>query len=90
MSVHVTQEERRDFAARVAGTHPDEAAYRDYVLRELRLAHKRAKLLVLEIETIGVALRGGIVDADSAIVMLHEANALDFLGPTKLIKEETK
>ena len=55
--------------------------YREYVLAELRAAHTRARLYVNEIETIGVALRGGFVTTDIAVQMLWEANTLDFLLP---------
>ena len=72
-----------EFAAMVTGTHPDAKAYREYVLAELRCTHRRAQLLVLEIETIGVALRGDIITPDGAMEWLAGANALDFLIPAE-------
>ena len=60
----------------------DTAEYRAYVLSELRLAHKRAQLLVAEIETIGVAVKGYLIGPDSGLAWLATAGALDFLQPT--------
>jgi hypothetical protein len=68
-----------EFAMMVRGDHPGEIAYREYVLAELRAARTRALLVVNEIETIGIALRGGIVDADSAVEWMAGARALGFL-----------
>jgi len=72
-----------EFAAMMKGVHPDEVQYRAYVLAELRCARTRALLLIKEIETIGVALRGGMIDGDVALTWLADANALDFLLPTE-------
>lgn len=72
-----------EFAAMVTGTHPDAKAYREYVLAELRCARRRAQLLMLEIETIGVALVGNVIEPDTAIAWLADANALEFLRPTE-------
>jgi hypothetical protein len=65
----------------VRGDHPDQVAYHRYVLGQLRAARLRAKLLVLEITTIGVALRDGWLGPDDAIEELARAQALDFLQP---------
>jgi hypothetical protein len=54
-------------------------AYNDYLLQELRCARTRAKLIVNEIERIGVALKGGVIDADTAMIWLRDVNALEFL-----------
>lgn len=51
-----------------------------FVLAELRAARHRARLYVAEIETIGVALKGGMIDAETAVEWLADANALEFLG----------
>ncbi len=72
-----------ELAKMVMGVHPDAKAYREYVLAELRCAHRRAQLLVLEIGTIGVALRGDIVTPDGAMEWLASVNALDFLIPAE-------
>lgn len=59
----------------------DAEAYRQYVLAELRLAHKRATLLVEEIEHIGKMLNGDMIDCDTACAWLADAKALEFLRP---------
>jgi hypothetical protein len=73
---------RDDFAALV---HGDDRAYRDYVLAELRTVRKRIglvhRLMVNEVDSIGVALRSGMIDADAAVAWLNEINALDYLLP---------
>jgi hypothetical protein len=67
------------FAMMVRGDDEGEISYRKYVLAELRAARTRALLVVNEIETIGVALRGGIVDADLAVEWLRDAGAMGYL-----------
>jgi hypothetical protein len=52
---------------------------REYLLADLRLAHKRAELLVRDIQRIGIALKGGVIDCETALEWLWEANCLDFL-----------
>lgn len=59
----------------------DAEAYRQYVLAELRLAHKRATLLVEEIEHIGKLLNSNVIDCDTAALWLADAKALEFLRP---------
>jgi hypothetical protein len=76
-------EERRALSALLNPDSPEQKSFSLYVLSELRLARKRALLLVNEIEVIGVALKGGIVDPDTALEMLADANCLDFLLPTE-------
>ena len=78
-----TAEERRDFTKLVNGTHADVQKFREYVLAELRCARKRAQLLICEIETIGIALSAGMVDSETALALMHEANALDFIMPAE-------
>jgi hypothetical protein len=74
---------KREFAMMVDGTHPETKKFREYVLAELRCARQRAQLLVLEIETIGIALRGFVIEPEMAMEWLSEANALDFLMLTE-------
>jgi hypothetical protein len=56
-------------------------SYRQYVLAELRLAHMRAKLLLVEIDHIGRALGANMIDCDTAMAWLADAKALEFLRP---------
>ena len=71
---------KRDRVERIRITDPPE--YRAYVLAELRLALKRAQLLAAEIETIGIAVKGHLIDPDSGLAWLASAGALDFVKPT--------
>lgn len=75
----MSNKSRREFAKAVRGEHTDTIAFQEYVLAQLRCSHMRARLYVNEIELIGVALKGGIVDAETALQMMHEAGTLDFL-----------
>ena len=49
-----------------------------FVLAQLRCAALRARLSACEIDAIGVALRGGMIDADIAVAWLHECGLLDY------------
>jgi len=83
------EEKQKEWKAFIRGTHADQVAYREYVLAELRLARRRARLLINEIDVIGLALSNGIVDADAAVEWLHEARGLEFLMPTPPAEEIT-
>ena len=56
-------------------------SYRTYILAELRCARMRAKLLINEIDRIGLALKDGWIEASCAVEWLDEANGLAFLHP---------
>jgi hypothetical protein len=53
----------------------------EYVLAELRCAALRARLAACDIDTIGIALRGGAIDADIALEWLVDCGALSYLQP---------
>jgi hypothetical protein len=55
----------------------------DYVLAELRCAALRARLAACDIDTIGIALRSGLIDADTALKWVQECDALFYLQPTR-------
>jgi hypothetical protein len=55
-------------------------SFRDYLLAELRCASLRAKILQSEIDAIGIALKGGMVTAEQAIVLMHGVDLLRFIG----------
>ena len=54
-------------------------AVRDCLLAELRCGVLRAKLLALEYETAGVALKHRLVTAEQAMELLDVREALDWL-----------
>jgi len=64
---------------------PDER--REFVLANLRVASLRAKLLETELNSIGVALKGGMIDSYTAMQWVKDAGALNFMG--HLLPEET-
>jgi hypothetical protein len=55
--------------------------FTDYILSEFRCASLRARLLQLDIEAVGLALKGGLVRADQAFELLHDVDALRVIGP---------
>jgi hypothetical protein len=56
------------------------ADQRDYLLAELRCAVMRARLWQADIEAVGIALRGGLIDPDQALEILAECDALHLVG----------
>lgn len=65
----------------VRGEDSDSQSYRRFVVAELRCARQRARLLMKEIEAIGIALSSGLIEPGLALEWLAEANGLDFLQP---------
>ena len=59
-----------------------------FVLNALRCDALRARLLIADIESIDVALRGGFIDADGAIAWAHDIGALGFM-PAAIISSST-
>lgn len=55
---------------------------REYLLAELRCAILRARLAALDLETIGLALRHGMIDPDTAVCWVHDAGALAYVAPS--------
>jgi hypothetical protein len=55
-------------------------SFRDYLLAEIRCASLRAKILQAEIDAIGIALKGGMVTAEQAIVLMHGVDLLRFIA----------
>ena len=49
----------------------------DFLLASLRTATLRARLAANEFDTIGIALRRGLVSPDEAVAWLHDANLFD-------------
>ncbi len=66
-----------------AGRQPDNGPFCDYVLAELRCAVMRARLVALDIEAAGVALRGGMIDPETALAWLRDAGALEYVAPPR-------
>jgi len=54
--------------------------FAEYLLAEMRAASLRAKLLGSEIDAIALALSGGLISADQALVLMHGVDLLRFIG----------
>jgi len=54
--------------------------FNDYLLSEMRCGSLRARLLQLDIEAIGLALKGGPISADQAVVLLDDCDVLRLVG----------
>lgn len=52
---------------------------RDFVLSALRVGSLRAKLFETEINSIGVALKGGLIDCYTAMQWVKEIGALELV-----------
>jgi hypothetical protein len=57
-----------------------EEQFREFVLAELKCAELRAKLLTNEIAAIEIALNGNMINAETAVAWMDQANALEFLN----------
>jgi hypothetical protein len=56
----------------------------EYLLAELRCAALRARLAACDIDTIGIALKAGLIDSDTAVEWLHNRRALSYVEPESL------
>ena len=72
--------EREDFAARVRGEHADDKAFRRYVLGELRLAYRRAKLHLEALHEAAKMVEAG-VDPELALSSIGDAMDYVILSP---------
>ena len=54
--------------------------FQNYLLAELRCASLRLRLEQSDIEAIALALKGGLITPDQAIVLLDDCNALRLVG----------
>jgi hypothetical protein len=56
------------------------SGFQDYLIAELRCASLRARILQSEIDAIGVALKGGLISADQALVLMNGVDLLRYIG----------
>jgi hypothetical protein len=54
--------------------------HRDYLLAELRCAALRARLWQHDIEAVGLALKGGLIEPEQALELLQDCDALHLVG----------
>jgi hypothetical protein len=55
------------------------SGFTEFMLAQLRCAGLRARLIVTEIDSISVALRGNFITPDGALEWLRDAGALDLI-----------
>jgi hypothetical protein len=58
----------------------DAVTFHNYLLAELRCASLRLRLEQSDIEAIGLALKGGLITPDQALVLLNDCDALRLVG----------
>jgi hypothetical protein len=55
----------------------------DYLLAELRCAAIRARLMQADIEAVGLALKGGLVEPEQALELLADCDCLHLVSLPK-------
>ena len=58
----------------------EEERHKEFLLCALRAASARARAMQLDIETIGVALKGDLIGADTAVQWIRDSNLLWMIG----------
>lgn len=58
-----------------------EEQHREFLLAALRAASARAKMIEADINTVGVALRGNMIDAETAVRWIMENGLTWIVGP---------
>jgi hypothetical protein len=53
----------------------------DYLLAELRCAALRAQLWQADIEAVGLALKGGLIEPEQALELLANCDCLQLISP---------
>jgi hypothetical protein len=54
-------------------------SHREFLLAEIRCLSLRAKLTANELDSVGVALRGGFIDAECAVEWIDEIGLLNLV-----------
>jgi hypothetical protein len=62
---------------------PSISSRREYLLSELRCGVLRARLAACDLEAIGLAVKGGLINCEQALEVLHDCDALRFVGPPR-------
>jgi hypothetical protein len=58
----------------------DEESHREFMMQLCRNGVNRARLMETEIAIVGVALKGRLIDSETAVRWLRDAQLLDFVG----------
>jgi hypothetical protein len=56
----------------------------EYLLAELRCASLRARLQAGDIDAVGLALKGGWIEPEQALELLHECDCLQLISPKEI------
>jgi hypothetical protein len=66
----------------MSGPQPDEeeTTHKSFLLNALRAASLRCKTMEADITTIGVALKGDLIGADTAVAWIKDANLMWMVG----------
>jgi hypothetical protein len=57
---------------------PNDTLRQDYILAELRCAHARLRLAMLDVEAVGLALNARLITAEQAVAMLWDSDAVHY------------
>jgi hypothetical protein len=60
-------------------SHVDTDGERNLLLQALRIAHRQFQIAINVIDAIGVALKGRLIDSDTALAWLHDEALIDFI-----------
>jgi hypothetical protein len=55
----------------------------EYLLAELRCARARARLWQADIDAVAIALKGGLINPEQALELLHDCDALHLVGAVR-------
>jgi hypothetical protein len=69
----------KDAVARNNSDTPD-ISRANYLIAELRAASIRARLRQLDINALGIALKGGLIDSEQALELLADRDLLHLVG----------
>jgi hypothetical protein len=58
----------------------EEQAHKEFLLAALRAASSRCKTMDLDITTIGVALKGDLIGADTAVAWIRDSGLMWVVG----------
>ena len=59
----------------------------DYLLAELRCASLRARLWQADIDAVGLALKGGLIEPEQALELLNDCDWLQLIEPRDIHNE---
>lgn len=62
---------------------------KEYLLAELRCSALRVRLIAADIDAVGLALKHGFINADEALIHLHELDVLQIIGVPLPERDET-